>query len=118
MLYKAEFIYEEVYCLVLNPMMGRLEETAVFKYNTKKELLNHYNSNLVEPYTENGPDAYNGGVKPYSKTFRKGSPFEMMNKLTDDELKEPNMFGHGVHIRSEMKSGPINKMSYIGPIPD
>lgn len=86
------------FLLVLNPMMGNTENGQQFgPFETMEELKAFYDSQLVERYREEGPNTFDGGVKTYSKTFRKGGPLEWMNPLEDTEWTTPGLFGHGVH---------------------
>lgn len=115
--FKADVYFKEVYVLALNPIMGSTEGVATFEFNTREELKAAYSEALVEPYTDVGPDAYSGGEKSYSKSFRKGSLFEWMNPLSEQELERPGVFGHGIHVRRVHLAGPVNIMPYYGPIP-
>lgn len=117
MLFKGEVYFKEVHVLVLNPMMGGVEGTEVFEFETLEQLKAEYNSNLVEPYDDLGPDQYSDGEKNYSKTFRKGSPYEWMNPLTDGELENPGIFGHGIHVKRVFVAGPFNITPHFGPLP-
>lgn len=98
------------YILVLNPMMSNTENGQEFgPFNTLQELKDYYQRELVEPYTDEGPNTFDGGTKKYRKTFRKGGPLEWMNPvhefipvfsqpdINSPEWGKPGHFGHGVH---------------------
>lgn len=115
--FKADIYFKEVYVLALNPMMGSTEGVATFEFNTREELKAAYDEALVEPYQDVGPDSYSDNEKTYTKSFRKGSPFEWMNPLSEHELQMPGMFGHGIYVRRIHLAGPLNITPHHGPIP-
>lgn len=117
MLYKGEVYFKEVFILVLNPMTGGAEGFSTFEFNSEAELKAAYYADLVEPYEDVGPNTYEGGDKKYTKSFRKGSLFEWMNRLTPEELEKPGIFGHGIHKERVFVAGPLNVQPFHGSIP-
>lgn len=86
------------FAIVLNPMTGNTENAQQFgTFETLEQAIEFYNSQIVEPYADQGPDVFNGGTKEYRKVFKQGGPLEWMNPLTDAEFQQPNQFGHGFH---------------------
>ena len=85
------------FALVLNPMTGNIENRKEFgPFETKEELMQFYNGEKVEVYKDEGPNMFGGGVKNYTKSFRKNGPLEWMNPLMIDEFDKPGYHGHGI----------------------
>lgn len=98
------------YRLLLNPMMGGVEQCVeILTAETMAEIKAFYDSQLVEPYSDEGPDCYQFGSTPqtktYHKSFRKGGPLEWYNPLSnpqwDNEEGFRDQWGHGVHFYVE-----------------
>jgi hypothetical protein len=95
---KAECELTMEYWLVLNPMQGNTEDGVKFgPYTSKEEARTVYNSQLCEPYKDEGMDTFNGGTKQYHKSFIKGGPMEWMNRIDENDWTTPNRYGHGLH---------------------
>ncbi len=91
-------IVEMEYRLVMNPIYSNAETAVVTHIGfNKQQVIDYYNSLLVEPYSEEEPDSFNNGTKKYLKTFKKGSPLEGFNPLQPNEWDKPGIFGHGIH---------------------
>lgn len=87
------------YGVVLNPVMGKSETREVIAiFDTFEEARDFYLSQRVEPYTENGPDHYNGGTKPYRLSFKDG-PLKWFNPADDETILTFNPEGEEGIIR-------------------
>ncbi len=95
--FNVKAIVEFEYILVLNPMMSNIENGVPFYFSTPEDAKRFYDNEKVEPYSEEGPDLFDGGRKTYYKNFRKGGPLEMLNPLMEGEWENPNHYGHGLH---------------------
>lgn len=95
-LVQAEAIY--AFSIVLNPILANMEAGQQYgPFETLDQAIDFYNGEIVESYSDEGPDVFNGGKKQYQKFFRQGGPLEWMNPLSEAEFATPNRFGHGFH---------------------
>jgi len=74
-----------IFILVLNPMQGNTENRCIVAWSHSKEALEAFcAAETVEPYRDDGPDAFERGAsKSYYKTYRKGGPLEWFNRHDD-----------------------------------
>ena len=90
---------DEYKCFILrmNPMRGRAEDIKIIIASLERErVVNFYNEQLVEPYTEEGSPSFpvHGDKYLWRKTFKKGGPLEWFNPI--DLNKVDHAFGHGI----------------------
>ncbi len=101
-------IAEYAIVLVLNGIMHNADQpgTEFGPFDTIELARQFYNSHLVEPYIDSGPNMnYSGGSngtcaglqRTYHKTFRKGSPLEHYNPLSEEQWNCPDINGFGIH---------------------
>lgn len=101
--YQITGVGHYVYYFVLNSMMANAEQGAKFgPFDTKELARAAYDAELVEPYSEEGPDLFDYGnerttPKMYRKVFRKGGWLEHFNPLEPHEWETPGIFGHGLY---------------------
>jgi hypothetical protein len=83
-----QFEVETGYILVMNPIYGKAEQQVVCgQFETHQEALDFHDSLIVEPYMDGH----------YRKSFKQGSPLELMNPLSHWERYNVGTFGHGIH---------------------
>lgn len=96
--YRLDLDVDISFYLVLNSIYAEAQNQVPFgPFDTRDQAIAAYRADLVEPYGEEGVCAFSGNTKTFRKTFRKGSPFENCNPLSESELIEPGHFGHGIH---------------------
>jgi hypothetical protein len=88
------------YWLVLNLMRDKAQSQRGFgPFPSKEAALAYHDGELVEPWTDEGPNGFDGTIQTYTKRFRKGSELEWMNPLEQSERDVPGTFGHGIYER-------------------
>ena len=111
--YHLTAIGDYQHVLRLNPMMGNTEQVQEFgPFPDFAAALAYHDSEKVEPYTDEGPNPFNGGTRQYQKNFRKGSRLEWMNPLRPEERAgrpqyEQGIFEVLVNVTEVMKGQPL-----------
>ena len=100
------------YLLALNPIRERTEEMVIVAVSPSREkLVEFYNSQLCEEYTEEINNETSGYKAKFNKSFRKGGPLEWMNPTDLDTLSE---FSHGIIEEwITMESIPLVQQRYL-----
>lgn len=89
-----------VFILALNPMQGNTENRSILAWSYSREaLVKFVNDEIVEPYSDEGPDTFNGGTKKYQKWHRKGGPLEWYNRADDPIYSGPDNSEGGIMSR-------------------
>ena len=86
-----------IHKLVMNPMRGNTENSVLVAWSDDKEkLVNFYNNEKVERYTNEGPGSFavHGDTHNWYKTFRLGGILEWYNPI--DCFDQPNHYGQGI----------------------
>lgn len=88
------------FVLWLNMMRNRVESrTEVARFDTREEAIAFYKGELVEHYTDEGPNFLGDDTQPYRKYFRKGGPLEWFNPIMEEDLQGLNHRGFGIEER-------------------
>lgn len=86
--FKIVAIAEIEYELVMHLTFGGPEDYKCFGlFPSRDAVIAFYRSQLVEqPYTEERFDPFTGVYKTYTKYFKKDSPLEWLDPLTEEQL--------------------------------
>ena len=122
--YNANVILLTQFVLSMSSMFNcNLHPEIIRVANTKEELLDFYNNELVDPYDEEIPfylvDPFDNPFKPrfiengkkiFHKSFRKGGPLENFIPLKQEEFDNVNIGSVGIYESSPKIKEIINKI--------
>jgi hypothetical protein len=86
-----------IHKLVMNPMRGNTENSQLVAWSDDKDkLVNFYNNEKVESYTNEGSPSFecHGDSHKWYKSFKLGGILEWYNPI--DSFEHPNRYGQGI----------------------
>lgn len=99
--------------ILMNDMRGKAENVQEIDmaFPDRQAAIDYINSQKVEPYQdEPSMDDY-GHTHGYSKTFKKGSPLEWFNPLSESQMQGDLIWNQGIVEIEEVMSPQWRRVS-------